>query len=61
MADRAKKRGRPTLPDHQRRDARIPVRVTHAERTIIAGKAAQAGKDVSSYAREKLLGQAKAS
>lgn len=55
MSKRVQKRGRPPLPPSERKDARIPVRVTKAQHSIISGKAAQVGKQVSDYMRDKAL------
>lgn len=46
---------RPTIPDDQRRDRPLAVRLTTAERMTVEARAAQLGLPVADYARQALL------
>ncbi len=49
------RRGRPPLPEGQARDEWLEIRVSGQEKQHIEANAEDAGKDVSTWARERLL------
>ena len=50
--------GRPPLPKGEARETVFTLRVTEAERAAFVEAAERAGKPVTAWARETLLGQA---
>lgn len=57
MAQESKRpRGRPEVPDKERRSVLLQFRVTEADAKRIRKKAASAGLSVSDWVRERALG-----
>ena len=53
------KRGRPALPDDERKGYMFRLRMTQEERALLDKAARQDGKDTSAWARATLVAKAK--
>jgi uncharacterized protein (DUF1778 family) len=54
-----KQRGRPPLPDEERKGYMFRLRMTHEERALLDRAAKKDGKDTSAWARATLMAKAK--
>jgi uncharacterized protein (DUF1778 family) len=52
-------RGRPHLPDSERKGFMLRIRMTDDERTVIEQASTREGQDISSWARRLIVSKAK--